>query len=159
MNTFLEELTGGLTNWDGIERFVIRLLAAMFFGAVIGFQRERAGKAAGLRTHMLVAMGSALFLLSCSATNMSQEGLSRVVQGLATGIGFLGAGAILKLPGEGTIKGLTTAADIWMTAAVGVAAGLGQIGLGLVAVAFTWVVLTVVHSLERRIRKSERETD
>ncbi len=148
MNTFWEEIAGGLANWDGIERLIIRLLAAMVLGAVIGYQRERAGKAAGLRTHMLVAMGSALFVLASSSVEMSLDGLSRVIQGLATGIGFLGAGAIMKLRNEREIEGLTTAAGIWMTAAAGVAAGLGRIGLAAVSVILTWIVLALVKYLE-----------
>ena len=150
MNTFFQELTGGLTDWNGIERLVIRLITALLLGAVIGYQRERSGKAAGLRTHMLVAMGCALFVIGCSES-MSTEGLSRVIQGVATGIGFLGAGAILKLRDKREIEGLTTAAGVWMTAALGVVVGLGRIGLALVSVAFTWVILALLKSLEARI--------
>jgi putative Mg2+ transporter-C (MgtC) family protein len=151
METFYEELTGGLPDWQQFERVVLRLFAAMAMGAIVGFQRERAGKAAGLRTHMLVAMGSALFVLGCSASEMSMEGLSRVIQGIATGIGFIGAGAILKLHEEREIEGLTTAASVWMTAAVGVAAGMGQIGLAFLSVVLTWVVLAVLGRVERAI--------
>ena len=93
MEILLEELSGGLPNWTEFKRFVIRLVAAMLLGAVVGYERERAGKAAGLRTHMLVAMGSALFVIGCGAAEMSMDGLSRVIQGIATGIGFIGAGA------------------------------------------------------------------
>lgn len=125
MTTFLEELTAGLPDWAHFERVIIRLVAATLLGAIIGLQRERAGKAAGLRTHMLVAMGSALFVLGGAAAGMSMSDLSRVIQGLATGIGFIGAGAILKLHEKREIEGLTTAAGIWMTAATGVAVGLG----------------------------------
>jgi len=153
MNTFLEELLGGLPDWTQFERVVIRLLAAMLLGAIIGFQRERAGKSAGLRTHMLVAMGSALFVLGGSAAGMAMSDLSRVIQGLATGIGFIGAGAILKRREEPKIEGLTTAAGIWMTAAAGVAAGLGRIGLALLSVILTWVILSLVGFIEPRIAK------
>jgi putative Mg2+ transporter-C (MgtC) family protein len=123
----------------------------MLVGAVIGFQRECAGKPAGLRTHMLVAMGSALFVLGCAAAEMSMEGLSRVIQGIATGIGFIGAGAILKRREEREIEGLTTAAGIWLTAAAGVAVGLGQIGLALASVALTWIVLAVIGRIEEAV--------
>jgi len=122
----------------------------MLLGAIIGFQRERAGKSAGLRTHMLVAMGSALFVLGGSAAGMAMSDLSRVIQGLATGIGFIGAGAILKRREEPKIEGLTTAAGIWMTAAAGVAAGLGRIGLALLS---PWVILSLVGFIEPRIAK------
>lgn len=159
MNIFFEELTGGIPGWTEAERIIIRLIAATLLGAVIGFQRERAGKPAGLRTHMLVAMGSALFVLGSAAAEMSMEGLSRVIQGLATGIGFIGAGAILKLHQEREIEGLTTAAGIWMTAAVGVAAGLGRIGLALLSVILTWIVLALLGRLERIIAIKTRDID
>jgi uncharacterized membrane protein YhiD involved in acid resistance len=97
-------------------------------GGALGWERERAGKAAGMRTHMLVAMGAAFFVFVPQQSGMSAEGLGRVIQGLVAGIGFLGAGAILK-PSEGDdsqVRGLTTAAGIWFTAAVGVAVGLGR---------------------------------
>ncbi len=159
MNTFLEELTGGLPDWTQFERVVIRFVAAMPLGAVIGFQRERAGKPAGLRTHMLVAMGSALFVLGGEAAGMSLEGLSRVIQGLATGIGFLGAGAILKHRDEREIEGLTTAAGIWLTSAAGAAAGLGRIGLALLGVILTWLILSFVGWLDPRLARARAASD
>ena len=97
---------------------------------------------------MLVSGGAALFVVSCSEANMSLEGLSRVIQGLATGIGFIGAGAILKLAEERQITGLTTSAGIWMTAAVGVTVGLGYWGSAAVSVAITWIILAVVGRIE-----------
>jgi putative Mg2+ transporter-C (MgtC) family protein len=157
MNTFLEELSGGVSDWAQTERAIIRLLAAMLLGAIIGVQRERIGKPAGLRTHMLVAMGSALFVLGSFDAGMSMEGLSRVIQGIATGIGFIGAGAILKLLEQREIEGLTTAAGIWMTAAVGVAVGLGQIGLAFLSVVFTWIVLAVIGRIEGTITDKKEQ--
>jgi putative Mg2+ transporter-C (MgtC) family protein len=151
METVREELIGGLLDGSQFARVVIRLTAAMLMGAIVGLQREFAGKAAGLRTHMLVAMGSALFVLGCSSSEMSQEGLSRVIQGIATGIGFIGAGAILKRQEEREIEGLTTAAGIWMTAAAGVAVGLGQIGLAFLSVLLTWIVLAGIGRIERAV--------
>jgi putative Mg2+ transporter-C (MgtC) family protein len=148
MDAILTELTGGLPDWGEFARVLLRLVAAMSIGAIVGLQRERAGKAAGLRTHMLVAMGSALFVLGSSAGEMSIEGLSGVVQGIATGIGFIGAGAILKRQDEREIEGLTTAAGIWMTAAAGVAAGLGRIGLAFLSILLTWIVLAVIGRIE-----------
>src|SRR5687767_13777142 len=128
MDTFRSELTTGWPDATQLAHVLIRLTAAAVLGAVIGIQRECAGKAAGLRTHMLVEVGVALFVVACLESGMSSEGLSRVIQRLATGIGFIGAGAILKLAEEREITGLTTAASIWMTAAVGVAVGLGRWG-------------------------------
>ena len=153
MEILLEELTGGLSDWKQFTRFVIRLIAAMLLGAIVGYERERAGKAAGLRTHMLVAMGSALFVISCAAAEMSMEGISRVIQGIATGIGFIGAGAILKRHDEREIEGLTTAAGIYMTAATGVAVGMGRIGLALLSVILTWLVLGLLGVISARINK------
>ena len=154
IKTLLEELTGGLPDLTQFEHVVIRLLAAMFLGAIIGWERGRAGKPAGLRTHMLVAMGSALFVLGSSAAEMSMDGLSRVIQGIATGIGFIGAGAILKRREEREIEGLTTAAGIWMTAAAGVTVGLGRLGLALLSVVLTWVILALVGFLSARLGKA-----
>jgi putative Mg2+ transporter-C (MgtC) family protein len=148
VDVFLEELIGGLPDARQIARVVIRLLAAMLLGAVIGIQREQTGKPAGRRTHMLVALGAALFVLAPVEVGMTSADLSRVIQGLATGIGFIGGGAILKLSEERDIRGLTTAAGIWMTAAVGVAVGLGRLGLALLSVALTWVTLAVVGKIE-----------
>src|SRR5215510_10803809 len=129
MDAILEELTTGLPDARQLARIVIRLLVAMLLGAIVGVQREQTGKPAGLRTHMLVALGAALFVLAPLEVGMGSDGLSRVIQGLATGIGFIGGGAILKLSEEREIRGLTTAAGVWMTAAVGVAVGLGRIGM------------------------------
>ena len=153
MEILIEELTGGLPDWTQFTRFVIRLVAAMLLGAIVGIERERAGKAAGLRTHMLVAMGSALFVIGCAAAEMSMDGISRVVQGIATGIGFIGAGAILKRRDEREIEGLTTAAGIYMTAATGVAVGLGRLGLALLSVVLTWVVLALLGFVSARVKK------
>lgn len=153
MNTLLEELTGGIPDWTQFQRVVIRLVAAIVAGAIIGFQRERAGKSAGLRTHMLVALGSGLFVLEGERSMMSMSDLSRVIQGLATGIGFLGAGAILKESAERKIEGLTTASGIWMTAAAGAAAGLGRVGLALLSVILAWVILALIGSVEPRIAR------
>lgn len=154
MNTLLEELTGGIPDWTQFQRVVIRLVAAIVVGAIIGLQRQRAGKSAGLRTHMLVALGSALFVLEGERATMTMSDLSRVIQGLATGIGFIGAGAILKESAERRIEGLTTASGIWMTAAAGAAVGLGRVGLALMSVVLAWVILAFVGAIEPRIAKA-----
>ena len=131
-------------------RLALRLGLAAVLGAIVGSDRERMGKPAGLRTHMLVCMGAALFVIAPSQSGMAIADVSRVIQGLAAGVGFLGGGAILKLSTEREILGITTAATIWMTAALGVAIGLGRIGLALVAVTFTWITLSLVGRAERR---------
>jgi putative Mg2+ transporter-C (MgtC) family protein len=100
---------------------------------------------------MLVALGTALFVLADVEVGMTSADLSRVIQGLAAGIGFIGGGAILKLSEERDIQGLTTAAGIWMTAAVGVVVGLGRLGLALLRIALAWLTLAVVGRIERGI--------
>ena len=109
-----------------ITRISVRLFMAALLGGILGFEREQRGKAAGIRTHMLVAIGAALFVLIPQEAGISDAEMSRVVQGVISGIGFLGAGAIIKGSDEKHLKGLTTAAGIWLTAAIGVAAGLGR---------------------------------
>ena len=151
MDVILDELAASFPDGRQAVRVVLRLLAALIVGAIIGYQRERAGKAAGLRTHMLVSMGTAMFVLAASESGMQQDAVSRIVQGLATGIGFIGAGAILKVESERLIRGLTTAAGIWMTAALGVAIGLGLLGTAAVGVLFAWVVLATLIRLEKGI--------
>ena len=151
MDIVWEELTSGLPNARQLVHVLIRLAAATLLGAVVGIQRERAGKPAGLRTHMLVTLGTAVFVLACSGVGMSSDGLSRVIQGIVTGIGFIGAGSILKLNEERDVQGLTTAAGIWMTAAIGVAVGLGSLGVALLSTFFTLIILSFSGRLERQV--------
>lgn len=129
----------------------MRLLVALLVGALVGVQRELTHKPAGLRTHMLLALGTALVVVSAAESGMSLSDLSRVIQGLVTGIGFLGGGAILKLTAEHEIHGLTTAAGIWMTAAASAAAGLGQLALALIGVCLGLIVLAAFVKLEKRL--------
>jgi putative Mg2+ transporter-C (MgtC) family protein len=155
MDILWEELTAGLPNLRQLMVVVIRLFAATLLGALVGIQRERAGKPAGLRTHILVALGTAVFVIACSGAGMSSDGLSRVIQGIITGIGFVGAGSILKLSEERDIKGLTTAASVWMTAAIGVAVGLGGLGIALLGTLFTLIVLALEGLYHSRREKAE----
>ena len=152
------ELTSGLPNSTELAHVIVRLLAAVLLGAIVGFQRERAGKAAGLRTHILVALGTTLFVLAAAGSGMSSDGVSRVIQGISTGIGFIGAGAILKVSATREIQGLTTAAGIWMTAAIGVAVGLGGLGLALLGTIFTWIILASIGLLENRFERAAAKT-
>jgi putative Mg2+ transporter-C (MgtC) family protein len=157
MDIIWEELTSGLPDARQLVHVLIRLAAATLLGAVVGIQRERAGKPAGLRTHMLVTLGTAVFILACSGVGMSSDGLSRVIQGIVTGIGFIGAGSILKLSEEREIQGLTTAAGVWMTAAVGVAVGLGSLGVALLSTLFTLIILSFASRLERQVDERRAE--
>ena len=149
MDTIWQELTHGLQDRQHLLRVVIRLLAAMIFGGIIGIQRERSGKAAGFRTHMMVCLGTSVFVITCASVGMQFDAVSRVIQGLVTGIGFIGAGTILKLEGEEEIKGLTTAAGIWMTAAIGVAAGLGREMTAVISTLLVLAVFLLEKPLER----------
>jgi putative Mg2+ transporter-C (MgtC) family protein len=151
MELLWQELTGGIPDRTRLAIVLIRVFAAILLGGVIGFQRERVGKPAGLRTHMLVSLGTTIVVLACSGLGMGFDGLSRVIQGIVTGIGFVGAGSILKLSEEREIKGLTTAAGLWLTAAIGVAVGTGGLGLAVIGTLMTLLVLTVLDALEARI--------
>lgn len=151
MDILWRELTSGLTDLEHIVQVIVRLLAASLLGAIIGFEREKAGKAAGLRTHILVCLGTCVFVVACAGYGMKEDALSRVIQGIVTGLGFLGAGAILKLNDQRDIKGLTTAAGIWMTAAIGVAVGLGMLGVALLSTITGFIVLAVVRRWENKI--------
>ena len=155
MDIIWEELTSGLPDARQLVHVIIRLIAATLLGAVVGIEREKAGKPAGLRTHILVSLGTAVFVLACSGVGMSLDGLSRVIQGIVTGIGFIGAGSILKLNEERDIQGLTTAAGVWMTAAIGMAVGLGSLGVALLSTFMTLVILSVLGALEYRVEKKQ----
>lgn len=148
MEIFWEELASGLPDSRQLVRVIIRMIAATLLGAIVGIQREKAGKPAGLRTHMLVCLGTAVLVLACSGVGMSLDGVSRVIQGIVTGIGFVGAGSILKLNEERDIQGLTTAAGVWMTAAIGVGVGLGSLGVALLSTVFTLIILALAGRLD-----------
>lgn len=134
---------------------VLRLLMAGLLGATIGYERERRGKDAGLRTHILVALGSAIFVLVPYISNMDIADLSRVMQGVIAGIGFLGAGAILKQEKGQGVRGLTTAASIWVASAIGMAVGLGREATAVASTLMALFVLAVIGRLEKRWSRSE----
>lgn len=136
-----------------LVRVAGRLLAAAILGGLIGVEREWMGKAAGLRTHMTVALGCAAFMLVALESSTDAGNLSRAIQGIAAGIGFIGAGTILKRTEEDDIKGLTTAATIWLTAAVGAAAGAGHGWLGLVGVLIAFLILSILSGVDRWLEK------
>jgi len=133
-----------------VTRLVVRLMVAAALGGMLGYEREREGKAAGMRTHMLVALGAALFVLIPQQAGATAADISRVVQGLTTGIGFLGAGAILKDVRRGETKGLTTAANVWLTAAIGVAAGMGREASAVLSAFMALLILAAFPHLARR---------
>lgn len=139
----------GFNDFQHVGRVCVRLVGAWILGGIIGFNREKAGKAAGLRTHMLVCTGTALFVLAGIEAGADSAALMRIVQGVAAGIGFLGAGVILKMPEERRISGVTTAADIWVTSAVGIAAGMGFVWPAALAILLGYISLRFVRSLEK----------
>jgi putative Mg2+ transporter-C (MgtC) family protein len=151
MSRMMDELTSSLPDLTHLMRIVGRLTVALVIGAGIGLQRQLTHKSAGVRTHMLVALGTALLLVSATDAGLASSDVSRIVQGIITGIGFLGGGAILKLTDHQEIRGLTTAAGIWLTAAASAAAGLGQTVAALIGLAFALVVLIVMGKLDRHL--------
>ena len=143
MELLWQELSNGMADRAHLAVVVIRMVVAAVLGGIVGLQREKARKPAGLRTHMLVSLGTAVVVLGCSGISMGLDGLSRVIQGIVTGIGFVGAGTILKLNEQREIQGLTTAAGLWMTAAIGIACGLGELGIAIIATILTIIVLAL----------------
>lgn len=129
-----------------------RLLTAALLGALLGFEREVKQKSAGLRTNILIALGSALFtLMSYELAGEGNGDPGRVAAQIVTGIGFLGAGAIMRT--DSGVQGLTTAATVWVNAAVGVAAGGGEYHLAFMATGVTLAALLVLDPLEGLIAK------
>jgi putative Mg2+ transporter-C (MgtC) family protein len=146
--TIVDEFSD-LGDLEQVTQLVVRLLLAALLGGILGLERERQGKAAGVRTHMLVAASSALIVVVSVQGGLSDDALSRVLQGLLAGVGFVCAGAILKLEREEQVHGLTTAAGVWMTAAIGIAAGLGREATAALS---TFLVLGIL-ALEGPIRR------
>jgi len=143
----------------GMTIVATRLLLAVGLAAVMGYERERRHSAAGLRTHMLIALGVALVVIAAERSQLAAADVSRVLQGVLAGIGFLGAGAILKQKDTEHIRGLTTAASIWATAAIAMAAGLGREVMAIAATVLALVILTVVLRFERRTPPALQEKD
>jgi putative Mg2+ transporter-C (MgtC) family protein len=144
-----------------VTQLVLRMLLATLLGSLLGYQRQRQGKEAGLRTHMLVALGSTFFVLIPLQAGMSLGDLSRVLQGLISGIGFLVAGAILKQQDPQQIYGLTTAAGLWLTASVGIAVGLGRETSAILGTALALIILSLLPHVRPSADASEapREDD
>lgn len=141
---------------------ILRLGLAAVAGAVVGWERERFGRSAGLRTHMLVSLGCALFVVSLpDAENFHEQAdsVARVIQGVAAGIGFLGAGEIMergRRDGSVKVEGLTSAAAVWVSAGLGVSAGAGMWSVCLVACFLAFLILTTFKRLEPKSKREER---
>ncbi|HSA54995.1 MAG TPA: MgtC/SapB family protein [Gemmatimonadaceae bacterium] len=138
----------------------LRLGAALLVGALLGLNRELRDKPAGLKTHSLVSLGAAILTLvsiSFAASSMMMDGsaIARVVQGVITGIGFLGGGVILRDESKRTVRGLTTAATIWIAACLGIACGAGQWGITVIATTAVLLVLLVGEPLEQHVIRKD----
>jgi putative Mg2+ transporter-C (MgtC) family protein len=132
MDLLWSELTGGIP-MDNTWRDLIRCFAQHVLGAAIGYEREKRVNRPDCRTHILVTAGTTVFILGLSRSRLptNSDAISRVIQGIITGIGFVGAGSIMKRETEKNIQGITTSAGIWMTAAIGITIGLGGLGLAI----------------------------
>ncbi len=141
VSTLLAEFSD-LGHVEHLTRATLRLVLAIFLGGLLGYEREVKGKAAGVRTHMLVCLGASVFVMLLELDGADHDAMSRVIQGVVAGIGFLCAGTILKGENIADVKGLTTAAGLWATAAIGVAVGLGH---EATAVLGTLMALLILH--------------
>lgn len=158
VNTLQAEFSD-IVDASQLTRVVVRLTIAALLGGILGFEREHKGKAAGVRTHMMVCMGAALFVLVPRMAGADDAALSRVVQGIVAGIGFLGAGTILKGDSLNTrqVKGLTTAAGLWMTAAIGIAAGMGREMTAIVSTVLALGIFSIMPRIVARFESQEEK--
>lgn len=132
------------TDWAAAGLPLLRITVAALIGMAIGLNRELHGKPAGLRTHGLIAMGSALVIVAAERLLPGDPAaVSRVMQGVVAGLGFVGAGVIMHHDTEHRVEGLTTAATIWMVAVLGIACGAGYLWLGVGGVVLALVILVV----------------
>jgi putative Mg2+ transporter-C (MgtC) family protein len=138
-----------------LTHVAVRLVMAALLGGLLGLERQLAGKPAGLRTHMLVCVGAALFVLVPQLEGMQSADLSRVIQGIVTGIGFLGAGTIIKDTGGMHVQGLTTAAGIWLTSAIGISVGMGRVSTALFGALLAFVILSLLGRVEALVGSEE----
>ena len=136
-------------------RITLRLVLAAILGGILGYERERKGRSAGVRTHMLVAVGAALFVIGPIQSGIPIEDMSRVLQGIVQGIGFLGAGAIMVRTAQHQVEGLTTAASIWATAGIGVIAGLGLEATAVLSAAVVLIILAAVPLVLPKVSTTE----
>ena len=145
---FWLEMMDDLPNNVEIARIVVRLGVAIVLGGILGVERAHVGKAAGMRTHMLVALGAAIVVLLPQLIGMSSADSSRIIQGTLTGIGFIGGGVILKMSDQHQIVGITTAATIWLTATVGIVTGTGRLALAVVGAVLAFLILAIIGRIE-----------
>jgi putative Mg2+ transporter-C (MgtC) family protein len=154
----LTELIRDELGWGGQDispqiRMLLRLLIAALLGGLLGINRQIEHKAAGLRTHMLVSLASALFTVVPLLGGSHLDHVTRVIQGVAAGIGFLGGGTILQLNEQQKVKGLTTAAGIWLAAAVGVSAGAGWFSAATGTTILALIILAPVQTVDNWLKR------
>ncbi len=156
IETLVDEFSD-IAELEQAVRVTLRLLLAALLGALLGYEREHSGKAAGVRTHMLVALGAALFVLVPQLDGALEDAMSRVIQGVVAGVGFLCAGTILKNDHINEVKGLTTAAGIWLTAAIGMSVGIGSEATAVLGTLLGLFVLNLVPHVVDRLENKTRE--
>lgn len=151
-----------LSNWiqkmmsqNDFLQNIVPMLVALVLGAAIGLEREIHRKPAGLRTNMLICMGAALFTLIAKHIGINPDAETRIIQGVITGVGFLGAGVLIHQ--QGNVHGLTTAATIWLVTAVGIACGARLYGLSITATALAIIVLMGLSPMEKKMHKNGKE--
>ncbi len=154
-----QEVAASLPDSVETARILVRLLVAGALGGILGFQRAHVGKAAGVRTHMLVTLGAAIVVLLPHLTGMSTADVSRIIQGILTGVGFIGGGVILKMSEQHQIVGITTAASIWLAAILGIVTGAGRLGLAVVGAILALVILSFFGWLEGEILGRHEPTE
>ncbi|MBU2541363.1 MAG: MgtC/SapB family protein [Candidatus Omnitrophica bacterium] len=142
------------------EQVILRLILAAVLGGFIGLEREIKKRSAGLRTHILVCVGASLIMLTSAYVfdiykDIANVDPSRIVAGVVTGIGFLGAGAIIR--GGDTVHGLTTAATLWIVAAIGIAVGCGFYLAALVTTLLVLIVLWAIRGVEVHLSKHQNK--
>jgi len=142
-STILKEFSD-IPDVSTITWITLRLVLAAVLGGILGFERELKARNAGMRTHMLVAVGAALFVIGPLQSGIPMPDISRVLQGIVQGIGFLGAGAIIVRKAQLEVQGLTTAASIWATAGIGVLAGLGLDATAALSTIIVLIILAVI---------------
>jgi putative Mg2+ transporter-C (MgtC) family protein len=147
MNGLWAEVFMGLGDEEKVVRSLARLTVAAAMGAILGYERQTERKPTDARMHMIVAMGAALVTLVVSESG-NADAVSRAVQGIITGVGFLGAGAIIKDDSEHKIHGLTTASSVWLTAAIGIAIGAGHLWPAVFAVLLGWIFLAGLKKIQ-----------
>lgn len=139
-----------------ITQVAFRLLLAALLGGLIGWERERRGKPAGVRIHMLVAIGAALFVMVPQQAGAETTDITRVVQGLVAGVGFLGAGVIFREGRDGTVQGMTTAAGIWTCSAIGMTVGVGRDATAMLCTGLVYLILELGPFMKGRLVKTSR---